>query len=185
MGVRMAPVSASGLTPSWTILLLGQLVRALSGGPDKRGLRFECGKSSRVVLHLTVHPRATLEGARQPRRRARHVAASNAHGGETLHRQHVSRHSSTASSKPCETQLGSPRWGDKERHQIIYCMQSIQYTLRQTGRSLRRYKSHNSDTPSLLTGSFGATPRFWRPPEPISRHSEGRLAPADFGDAHS
>jgi hypothetical protein len=49
------------------------------------------------------------------------VAASNAHGGETLHRQHVSRHSSTASSKPCETQLGSPRWGDKERHQKISC----------------------------------------------------------------
>ena len=85
MGVRMAPVSASGLTPSWTILL-----RAVSGGAHLWGGRVRVRHFSRVVFHVTVHPRAALKGPRQPRCHARHVAASSARGVKALHRQHGS-----------------------------------------------------------------------------------------------
>ena len=85
MGVRMAPVSASGLMPSWTILL-----RAVSGGAHLWGGRVRVRHFSRVVLHVTVHPRAALKGPRQPRCHARHVAASSARGVKALHRQHGS-----------------------------------------------------------------------------------------------
>ena len=118
------------------------------------GSRVRVRHFSRVVLHLTVHPRAALKGPRQPRCHARHVAASSARGVKALHRQHGSLLVLCAFDPSSAL---ARRWGVNWRTEIACFMRgkskrtsTIQSL--STGRSCAsRYKSDHPDTPSLLT----------------------------------